>query len=194
MAYVYLSVNPREITQNINVHIILYLRFYIVIRINECRSVSDTPDDDDGGGGGVVYLSQTERDVKCRLQLWSVYVSYRTAYADKTAVELSDDADVDGQGCWTPSGWYVFSDSSTGVRRARADWPVSETFARDVGVRGPIVAGKSGFLLYVSGRLKVSRQLSATTGTRRRRRPSGGAGGKSRVKGEFKRHAIAEKG
>lgn len=113
---------------------------------------------------GVAYLGHTERAVRCRLQLWSLHLSCKRAYAEKTAVHLPDDADVDGRGCWTPSGWYVFRDTPTGVRRAHPDRPdTEETSVGNVGARGPVVASKSGFLFYASGRLRVSRESSATT-------------------------------
>lgn len=72
---------------------------------------------------GTVYLSQSESGSKCRLQLWTMYVSCKTVLEERTPVELPADVDITS-GCWTPSGWFVFCDSSMNVFQTRPSDPV----------------------------------------------------------------------
>lgn len=75
-------------------------------------------------GRNDVYLSQTEHDVGCKLQLWTLFVGCKTVYAEKTRVEVPSDASASG--CWTPYGWYVFCDSLANVYRVQPGAPEPE--------------------------------------------------------------------
>lgn len=104
-----------------------------------------------------VYLSQTEHDVGCKLQLWTLFLSCKTVYAERTRVEMPSDALASG--CWTPSGWYVFCDSLANVYRvqpgapepemvvATAD-PISTKRGNGGGPDTLLCSNKQGFVLY----------------------------------------------
>lgn len=125
--------------------------------------------------GHDVWLSQTERcDVRCRLQLWTVFVGSKTVYADRTPVEPLP-ADV-GSGCWTPGGWFVFcGPSSADVYRVRPGAATPQPCGGadddaagrggaddDAARRGGADHGafvchtRQGFAWYAAGRLTVS--------------------------------------
>ncbi|XP_060835447.1 cilia- and flagella-associated protein 43 isoform X1 [Rhopalosiphum padi] len=109
-------------------------------------------------GRNDVYLSQTEHDVGCKLQLWTLFVSCKTVYAERTRVELPSDASPSG--CWTPYGWYVFCDSLANVYRVQPGAPEPETVVATTadpisakrgngGGPGALVCpSKQGFVLY----------------------------------------------
>uniref|UniRef100_A0A2S2PQN4 Uncharacterized protein n=1 Tax=Schizaphis graminum TaxID=13262 RepID=A0A2S2PQN4_SCHGA len=109
-------------------------------------------------GRNDVYLSQTEHDVGCKLQLWTLFVSCKTVYAEKTRVEVPSDAMPSG--CWTPYGWYVFCDSLANVYRVQPGAPEPETVVAttadpisakrgNCGDPGALVCpSKQGFVLY----------------------------------------------
>jgi len=109
--------------------------------------------------GRMVYLSQTERDVKCRLQLWTMFTSCKTVYAKKTLVELPSDVDV-RSGCWTPSGWFVFCDSSMNVYRTQPSTPKPEMcveYTENISEKRALMCStRHGFMLYTANRLTVS--------------------------------------
>lgn len=110
--------------------------------------------------GRDIYLSQTERDVKCKLQLWTIYISSKTVYADKTHVDLPCNVVVES-GCWVPSGWFVFCDASTNVYRTQPTTPnpelcieSTENYNSD---QCPLLCpNKQGFIMYTVGNLTVS--------------------------------------
>jgi len=106
-----------------------------------------------------VYLCQTELDVGCMLQLWTLFVASKTVYADRTLVKVPPDAT--GSGCWTPYGWYVFCDLLGNVYRVQpgapepemvvttAIHPVSVKLGSDDNVLTALVCpSKQGFMLY----------------------------------------------
>jgi hypothetical protein len=106
-----------------------------------------------------VYLCQTELDIGCMLQLWTLYVAYKTVYAEKTQVKVPPNTTASG--CWTPHGWYVFCDSSANVYRVSPDTPEPEIVVktavdpilvkRDNGDDLPpvlVCPTKQGFVLY----------------------------------------------
>lgn len=75
-------------------------------------------------GRNDVYLCQTELDVGYMLQLWTLHVSCKTVYAERTKIKAPPGAT--GSGCWTPYGWYVFCDSLANVYRVQPDSPEPE--------------------------------------------------------------------
>lgn len=108
-------------------------------------------------GRNDVYLSQTEHDVGCKLQLWTLFVGCKTVYAERTRVEVPSDASPSG--CWTPYGWYVFCDSLANVYRVQPGAPEPEMVVtteadpisaeRRSGGPGALVCPtKQGFVLY----------------------------------------------
>lgn len=109
-------------------------------------------------GRNDVYLSQTEHDVGCKLQLWTLFVGCKTVYAERTRVEVPSDASPSG--CWTPYGWYVFCDSLANVYRVQPGAPEPEMVVtteadpisaerRSGGGPGALVCPtKQGFVLY----------------------------------------------
>ncbi|XP_060871614.1 cilia- and flagella-associated protein 43 isoform X4 [Metopolophium dirhodum] len=110
-------------------------------------------------GRNDVYLSQTEHDVGCKLQLWTLFVGCKTVYAERTRVEVPSDASASG--CWTPYGWYVFCDSLANVYRVQPGAPEPEMVAtaaadpipakRGSGSGGPgalVCPTKQGFVVY----------------------------------------------
>lgn len=112
-------------------------------------------------GRNDVYLSQTEHDVGCKLQLWTLFVGCKTVYAERTRVKVPSDASASG--CWTPYGWYVFCDSLANVYRVQPGAPEPEmvvtttadsisSASRDGsssgGPRALVCPSKQGFVLY----------------------------------------------
>ncbi|XP_016656351.2 cilia- and flagella-associated protein 43 [Acyrthosiphon pisum] len=111
-------------------------------------------------GRNDVYLSQTEHDVGCKLQLWTLFVGCKTVYAERTRVEVPSDASASG--CWTPYGWYVFCDSLANIYRVQPGAPEPEMVVmttaadpisakRGSGSGGPgalVCPTKQGFMLY----------------------------------------------
>lgn len=110
-------------------------------------------------GRNDVYLCQTELDVGCMLQLWTLFLASKTVYAERTLVKAPPDAT--GSGCWTPYGWYVFCDSLGNVYRVHQGAPEPEMFVTtavdpvsvkrgsDDDVVTPLVCpSKQGFVLY----------------------------------------------
>jgi len=125
---------------------------YIYIYICVCFSLSAI--------GRVVYLSQIERDVKCKLQLWTMFISCKTISTKKTLVKLPSNVDV-GSGCWTPSGWFVFCDSSMNVYRTQPGIPNAEMCIEhtedDSRKQCALMCStKHGFMLYTANHLTVS--------------------------------------
>ncbi|VVC45646.1 Hypothetical protein CINCED_3A007876 [Cinara cedri] len=112
--------------------------------------------------GREIYLSQTERDVKCKLQLWTLFVSCKTVYAKNTLVGLQDDSNV-GSGCWTSSGWFIFCDlSRNAVYRTQPCAPNPEMcieYTRNDSEQTPALVcsighNRQGFVLYTSNELR----------------------------------------
>lgn len=108
----------------------------------------------------VVYLSQTERSVKCKLQLWTMYFGSKTVYTDRTLIKLPVDMVV-VSGCWTSSGWFVFCDSSMDVYRIRAGAPNPEICVKYIEDNlksscALISTSKLGFVLYTVYNMTVS--------------------------------------
>lgn len=110
-------------------------------------------------GRNDVYLCQTELDVGCMLQLWTLHVACKTVYAERTKVKAPSGAT--GSGCWTPYGWYVFCDSLANVYRVQpgssepeivvttALDSISEKYGSDDDVPVALVCpSKQGFVLY----------------------------------------------
>lgn len=105
------------------------------------------------------YLSLMERDVICKLKLWTVLISCKRIYAEKTIVELSDEADFDS-GCWMPSGWFVFCDVSGKVYRTQPRKPSPklcfEYTTNNEKLRTLMCPTKEGFMFYSVDDLSVS--------------------------------------
>jgi len=110
-------------------------------------------------GRNDVYLCQTELDVRCMLQLWTLFVASKTVYAEKTLVKAPPDAT--GSGCWTPYGWYVFCDSLGNVYRVQPGAPEpeivvtiavdplsSKSSSGDDVLTAMVCPSKQGFVLY----------------------------------------------
>lgn len=109
--------------------------------------------------GRDVYLSLMERDVVCKLQLWTVLISSKTIYAEKTMVEFSDDADFQS-GCWTHSGWFVYCDISGKVYRTQPNTPSPELCFEYAANSDKLCTltcpTKQGFMIYSINDLSVS--------------------------------------
>ncbi|VVC42480.1 WD40/YVTN repeat-like-containing domain,WD40-repeat-containing domain [Cinara cedri] len=112
--------------------------------------------------GREIYLSQTERDVKCKLQLWTLFFSCKTVYAKNMLVGLQDDSNV-GSGCWTSSGWFIFCDlTRNAVYRTQPGAPNPEmcieytvnNFEQTPALVCSIGHHKQGFVLYTYNELR----------------------------------------
>lgn len=135
---------------------IIYNIIYVILFCHIKRSLSAITA---ATGRNDVYLSQTEHDVGCKLQLWTLFVGCKTVYAERTRVEVPSDACASG--CWTPYGWYVFCDSLANVYRVQPGAPEPEMVVatatdpvsakRGNGSSGPgalVCPTKHGFVLY----------------------------------------------
>lgn len=120
--------------------------------------------------GREVYLSQTEQDVRCRLQLWTMFISCKTVYAEKTLVEVLPEGTDPGSGCWTPSGWFVFCGPSADVYRVQPCVFEPELCVKHDGSArhrtGSLIRPtRQGFVLYAAGELTVIRAQEALGST-----------------------------
>lgn len=109
--------------------------------------------------GRDIYLSQIERDMKCRLQLWTMFISCKIVYTKRTFVELPSNLSIESS-CWTHSGWFVFCDSSMNVYRTQPSTPNPEMCIEYTGTNSKTCAllcsTKQGFMLYTVNHLTVS--------------------------------------
>lgn len=109
-------------------------------------------------------MSHAERhDAQCLLDLWTVSVSCRTAFADRTRVAVPRDVDFapDDGCCWTRGGWFVFHDRAAAVvyrvRPGDVGPAVCATGAGRAGGPDALVRpAASGFALHTGDRLTVS--------------------------------------
>lgn len=109
--------------------------------------------------GRDVYLSLTERDVTCKLQLWTLFISCKTVYTEKISVNLPENVVIQS-GCWTSSGWFVFCDTFMNVYRTQPSVPTPDVCVKyeenNSEPNALICPTKQGFILYTTKTLTVS--------------------------------------